>query len=83
MKKNILFTIGFALIMALNLSGQNFPFPQHTEYHGHIKPNQYTQAELDSHVTTFYNAWKELYFKPGCEDNQYHVFFDSGNTCGI
>ena len=83
MKKNILFTIGFALIMALNLSGQNFPFPQHTEYHGHIKPNQYTQAELDSHVTTFYNAWKELYFKPGCEDNQYHVFFDSGNTVTV
>jgi len=83
MIKNILLTIAFALVLMPNISGQNFPFPQHTEYYGHIKPNQYTQVELDGHVTAFYDAWKDLYFKVGCEDNQYHVFFDSGNTVTV
>ena len=65
------------------LYAQHYPFPQHVKYHKHIKPSQYTQAELDEHVRSFYNTWKRIYLKNGCEINQYYVFFDSGNTLTV
>lgn len=64
-------------------SAQNFPFPQHTHYAVHIKPSQYTQEELDQQVKTFYDGWKNKYLKQGCEDDQYHVYFASGNTVTV
>ena len=40
----------------------NKPFPQHISYTGtHIKPNNYSQTELDNHVTSFYDEWKTEY----------------------
>ena len=84
--KNI--TIFLALVLSLIVFKQSFsqmrPFPQHTEYAGtHIKPNQYTQEELDSQVIAFYEKWKAKYLINGCEDNHYYVFFDSGNTLTV
>ncbi len=65
------------------LTAQNRPFPQHVKYYKHIKPSQYSQKELDDQVKAFYNTWKSLYLKNGCDIDQYYVFFDSGNTLTV
>lgn len=40
------------------------PFPQHTVYTlGSIKPNNRTQAEMDSSVVKFYRQWKKHYLR--------------------
>ncbi len=70
-------------IFGVSTLAQHHPFPQHTEYYKHIKPTKYTQEELDSHVTLFYEKWKSLYLKYGCETDQYYVFFDDGNTVTV
>jgi len=76
--------ISLSLGILSNTFGQKFPFPQHTEYTGiHIKPSQYTQEELDNQLTNFYDKWKAKYLINGCENNQYYVFFDSGNTLTV
>jgi len=74
-------------LMLLGLSSgafaQHYPFPQHTAYKTHIKPDNYTQEQLDNQVKAFYDAWKAKYLINGCEDNQYYVFFDDGNTVTV
>ncbi len=83
MKKTTVLLSVFILFSTLNVIAQRFPFPQHTPYHTHIKPSQYSQSELDEQVTSFYDQWKEKYLINGCESNQYYVFFDSGNTLTV
>ncbi len=58
----------------------NKPFPQHISYTGtHIKPNNYSQTELDNHVTSFYDEWKTEYLKNDCgNSNEYYVFSGNG-----
>ncbi len=79
--------INYILIIFILISNrvtpQRYPFPRHTEYHKHIKPSQYTQNELDDQVRSFYNTWKSLYLKNGCETDQFYVFFDSDNTITV
>src|SRR5689334_21981030 len=43
------------------------PFGTHSGYCGQgvILPSNHTQAQLDAAVTTFYDAWKARYIKPG------------------
>ena len=77
-----LLTILLSLTLVQSFA-QHFPFPQHTEYQTHIKPNQYTQDQLDDQVKAFYEAWKAKYLINGCEDDQYYVFFDEGNTVTV
>ncbi len=77
MKKIFTFLL---VIVAIAAKAQHYPFPQHTSYHTHIKPNQFTQDQLDSQVKSYYDAWKAKYLINGCESNHYYVFFDSGNT---
>lgn len=77
-----LFTLFFVLLVLKSFS-QHFPFPQHTYYHTHIKPDNYTQEQLDEHVKTFYDAWKSKYLVNGCEDDQYYVFFDEDNIVTV
>jgi len=74
------------ILVAINLSliAQNFPFPNHTQYKGtYIQPSNYTQQELDDHVKTFYNKWKAKYLINGCDNDQYYVYFDDGNTITV
>ena len=74
----------FALLsISTSTIAQRHPFPQHVKYHNHIKPSQYTQEELDNHVRSFYDNWKSLYLKNGCETDQYYVFFDDNNTVTV
>ena len=83
MIKKIQVLIAILLLTIISIQAQNFPFPQHTEYATHIKPSQYTQQQLDDHVKSFYDGWKNKYLKQGCEDNQYYVYFASGNTITV
>ncbi|MFC9778911.1 glycosyl hydrolase family 8 [Paenibacillus chitinolyticus] len=54
------------------------PFPQHVSYtSGTIKPNNYTQAQLDQQVKTKYDEWKSRYLvKHPKISNQYYVFYN-------
>lgn len=80
MFKNTIFLLSIISIFSIAAAAQQFPFPQHADYASHIKPSQYSQEELDNHVTSFYDAWKNLYLKDGCEDGHYRIDVNSGNT---
>jgi len=82
LKKCILIPVIFFLFTSISWA-QHYPFPQHTNYKTHISPDNYSQEQLDEQVKTFYDAWKDMYLINGCEDNQYYVFFDSGNTITV
>ena len=56
------------------------PFPQHVQYYpGVIKPNQFSQSQLDNSVHSFYELWKERYIKCSCDKRQFYVWFDEQN----
>ena len=65
-------TVGFAQL-------PNNPFPHHSEYTSeHIKPNNYTQIQLDNQTSSFYDQWKVRYLKNDCgNSNEYYVFSGS------
>jgi len=70
--------ITFLYMICLSSLGfsQNLPFPQHFTYTAaSIKPNNHTQAQLDSVVKGFYDQWKARYFRNTCTSNQYFVWF--------
>lgn len=62
---------------------QSMPFPQHSKYTaGSIRPSHVSQQQLDKQVSTFYDQWKARYIKPGCDKNQYYVWFErKGKEC--
>ncbi len=65
-----------------------FGFPHHTTYaSGTIKPNNYTQSQLDQQVKDFYTAWKARYLKQGCVSSQYYIWYndngDNGNAITV
>lgn len=65
-----------------------YPFPHHTAYvAGTIKPNNYTQAQLDQQVKTFYNTWKSRNLRQGCDPSQYYIWYnesgDNGNAITV
>ncbi len=80
--KNTYLSVILILLAHITMA-QRFPFPQHTAYHTHIKPSNFTQEQLDQQVKSYYDAWKDKYLINGCESNQYYVFFDSGNTVTV
>lgn len=50
------------------------PFPSHTTYSGnYIKPNNYTQTDLDNQTQEFYDQWKNTYLKNDCNKNEYYI----------
>jgi hypothetical protein len=64
-----------------NVVQNNFPYPQHVDYTGdHVKPQNYTQSELDEIAASFYLEWQDKYIKSDCAENEYYVDFDEGNT---
>ncbi len=78
MKKTITVLV---LVCSSLLFGQtpNHPFPNHTTYTGtHIKPSNYTQAELDNQTKAFYDKWKAEYLKNDCgNSDEYYVLYSS------
>lgn len=56
---------------------QHYPFPKHSNYTaGTIKPNTYTQTQLDNEVEGFYDKWKVRYLKQGCDTTQYYIWYN-------
>ena len=80
--KQITFILVLILINEFSSLGQspNFSFPNHTLYAtNHIKPNNYSQAELDNHARSFYDEWKQEYLKNDCgNSNEYYVLSGNG-----
>lgn len=73
MKKIIYLMFLFA---AINCFAQtpNYPFPHHVTYtSGTIKPSGFTQAQLDAHVSAYYDAWKQKYLLSSCGNGTYFV----------
>jgi endoglucanase len=57
----------------------NIPYPNHTNYIGnHIKPDNYSQSELDNQTSTFYKAWKNVYLKNDCKTSEYFIHSGDG-----
>ena len=70
------FTILAFVFTCSILTGQNRPFPQHVTYTaGHIKPTNFTQSQLDGHVTAFYDQWKAAYLSSDCDTNEFYIEF--------
>jgi endo-1,4-beta-D-glucanase Y len=56
-----------------------FPFPHHTSYTGsHIKPDNYSQSELDDQTGTFYSSWKREYVRNDCKNDEYFICSGDG-----
>lgn len=59
------------------------PFPQHTSYTiGSIKPDNRTQAEMDSSVVKFYKQWKKHYLRFTLRNECYLYCNADGNWRG-
>jgi endo-1,4-beta-D-glucanase Y len=72
------------LVLALLLSytfleAQNVPYPHHTQYKSHIKP-EVTQSTLDKNTSDFYLKWKQEYLVNGCKTGEYYIDYDNGQT---
>jgi len=72
------------ILLMINTSllfGQSYSFPNHTNYSGnHIKPNNYTQLQLDTQTQFFYDEWKSAYLKNDCGNiNEYYIFSGNGS----
>ena len=63
-------------------NGQQFPFGgQHQPYRtGTLTPSNYTRAELNQHVASYYDFWKNRWLKPDAAGNGWRVFLDSSGT---
>ncbi|SEM40188.1 Por secretion system C-terminal sorting domain-containing protein [Chitinophaga rupis] len=54
---------GMLCIAGLIVQAQKKPFPQAVSYPGCIKPNNVTQADMNTSVASFYDYWKSKYLK--------------------
>jgi endoglucanase len=73
-----------ALIFGFNTFGQtpNFPFPTPVTYTaGTIKPNNFTQTQLNNQVKAYYDLWKGTYIKQHCTDaSSYYIDFSNSSS---
>lgn len=75
-----IFSLVIILLMALDFGyAQNVPFPNHTIYKTHIKPD-IEQSILDKNTSDFYIKWKQQYLVEGCKNGEYYVDYDNGQT---
>jgi hypothetical protein len=65
----------FFLVTCGLVNAQNKPFPQGVNFPGCIKPNNVTQAQMNTAIQTFYNTYKSKYLKQ-CPDaaDQYYMY---------
>ncbi|PIF00945.1 MAG: beta-glucanase [Maribacter sp.] len=81
MKEFIILSIILPFLCPIGIA-QNIPYPNHTAYtENHIKPNNHTQSQLDSHTSSFYDNWKDTYLKNDCgSPNQYYIYSNNGSS---
>ncbi|MES2110706.1 MAG: glycosyl hydrolase family 8 [Bacteroidota bacterium] len=66
------------LCASLFAQAQLHPFPQHVKYFsGTIKPNHFSQTQLDNAVKTFYNQWKARFIKQVPGTNEDFIWFEN------
>ncbi len=69
------------LLLLTSVFAQNKPYPQAVNFPNCIKPNNVTQADMNSDVSTYYNTWKSTYLKQASKTpGGYYV--ESGGTGG-
>ncbi len=78
MKKLSLLVV-ILVVLSVYLHAQNVPFPHHTNYKTHIKP-EVEQTVLDSNTSDFYTSWKKKYLVSGCNSGEYKIDYDNGQT---
>lgn len=66
----------------------NRPFPQHITYAaGTLRPTNFTQAQQDDHVRTFYDYWKQNYLVAAGTNSagkaMYRVAFGAGSSVTV
>ena len=79
--KKIFFILTIIAIFSCNKNETkiNYPFPQNVNYSvNFIKPN-FSQEQINSDVSNFYEQWKKKYIKI-CKNGDYYVDYDEGNT---
>lgn len=61
---------------------QQFPFgTQHQAYRpGTLMPTHFTRAEMNAHVTAYYDHWKNRWLKPDPGGNGWRVLLDPSGT---
>src|SRR3984885_15170428 len=84
MKRGVVILFFICLRVSLTAQPALKPFPQHVKYFaGAIKPNKFSQSQLDDAVRSFYAQWKIHYIKnvPGKAES--YVWFDEkdGKEC--
>jgi endoglucanase len=81
-KSNVLYLIISVFCNQLQAQSPQLPFPRHAIYTaGTIKPNNFTQTQLDNQVKTFYDTWKATYLSQHCSDNtQYYIKYLPAET---
>lgn len=67
-------TLFFVMTCGL-VNAQNKPYPQAVNFSGCIKPNNVTQAQMNTAIQNFYNSYKSKYLKQ-CPDasDQYYMY---------
>lgn len=88
MKKILSITCCLFITLTVIAQTPNYPFPAHTVYAaGSIKPDNFTQIQLDRQVKNFYTKWKTRYLKAGCTAGQYYIWYndngDNGNAITV
>ncbi len=79
MKRNFSFlssiTAFIFMIISFSFSDTcNFPFPQNANYPYGIKPNNFTNAQMDQHCLDWFNKWKAYYVtQNNCTGGEWRV----------
>lgn len=61
--RSAMLAIGTCCIVNSTVQAQNKPFPQAVSYANCIKPNNVTQAAMNTSVASYYDYWKGKYLK--------------------
>jgi endo-1,4-beta-D-glucanase Y len=79
MKRNSIFLSSIIVFILIIISFSfsdtcNFPFPQNINYPYGIKPNNFTNAQMDQHCLDWFNKWKAYYVtQNNCTGSEWRV----------
>ncbi len=80
-KRDLFFVFLLLLVVGSICFGQNKPSPQQENWTGVIKPTNYTQAELNTHVSSYYDYWRTSYLR-AANTGGYYILGDATNGNG-
>lgn len=74
MKRYVIVGFLACLAVAGTALAQSLPFPQHVTYAAGIKPNNVTQAAMDSTVSSYWSTWSSRYLKSASTGGYYVAY---------